>query len=394
MHIITRLLRKNLSVAQLTGFIISNFVGLAIVVAGIQLYADMSPIWQDTDSFISKDYLIVNKRITASNTLGEDARFTPAEIAQLRAQPWVRSVAPFTSSHYHVAASVQGGSHALSTAMFFEAVPDSMLDINPAQWRFTPGQKDVPIIISKDYLTLYNFGFASSAGLPRLSEQIMGSIPMSLTLSNDAGTTAETMQGRIVGFSNRLNTILVPESFMTWSNTRFSNGKPQPPSRLIVDVSSPGDVAIDAYLEEHSLESAGDKSASQAAFLLNIVTAIVMAVGTIITLLSIFILMLSVSLLMLKNRDKLNLLLDLGYPLSAVSAPYSRLVAGSCSAALVAALVATWLFRLYWLEPVRALGGGEAGMWQAPLAGVTLTAMVVAFNILFIRREVRRAWRS
>ena len=32
----------------------------------------------------------------------------------------------------------------------------------------------VPVIISKDYLALYNFGFAGSAGLPQMSEGVMG----------------------------------------------------------------------------------------------------------------------------------------------------------------------------------------------------------------------------
>ena len=44
MNIVARLLRKNLSRAQVAGFVISNFIGLAIVVAGIQLYQDLGSI--------------------------------------------------------------------------------------------------------------------------------------------------------------------------------------------------------------------------------------------------------------------------------------------------------------------------------------------------------------
>lgn len=392
MDIISRLLRKNLSRTQIAGFILSNFIGLAIVVAGIQLYCDLSPIWQNDDSFIRTDYLIVNKRVTASNTMGEDPGFTDTELSELRSQPWVRSIAPFTAADYKVTATV-GGAHALSTYMFFEAVPDSLLDINPTDWHFEPSVPTVPIIISKDYLTLYNFGFASSAGLPRVSEQIMGSIPMTVRLSDEQNNRSTQMQGRIVGFSNRLNTILVPESFMKWSNASFGSGRTLPPSRLIIDVSSPGDVAIDRYLDDHGLEVAGDKSASQATFLLNIIMGIVMAIGTIITVLSIFILMLSISLLMQKNRDKLHSLLQLGYPLEAVGAPYIRLVGLSCATALGLALTATWIFRLFYLGSVSALGGGTGGLWLAPLCGVALTAVVCVCNIASVRAKVREAWR-
>lgn len=395
MSIVSRLLRKNMSPAQIAGFVISNFIGLAIVVAGLQLYLDVSPIWQDEDSFIKKDYLIVNKKVTSSNTLGADARISAAEVAELERQPWVRAIGKFTATDYRVAASLENGGRSMSTYMFFESIPNRFIDVSPSEWRYTPGDKNVPIIISKDYLTLYNFGFASSVGLPQISEQTMGSIPMRLRLSSEDGTETADFDGRIVGFSNRLNTILVPEAFMQWSNDQFGNGAKAAadPARLVIDVSSPGDVAIAQYLEDHDLESAGDKSASQASFLLNVVTGIVMAVGAVITVLSLFILMLSISLLMQKNRDKLHLLLQLGHPLGDVAAPYSRIILMSCTVALVLALATTWVFRTYYITSVEGLGGGGGSLWVAPLAGAVLTAVIVGCNVLAVRRKVTAAWR-
>lgn len=393
MNIVARLLRKNLSRAQIAGFVLSNFIGLAIVVAGIQLYQDIGSIWQDEDSFLSKDFMIVNKQVTGANTLGESSTFSEEEIADIERQPWVRSVGQFESTDYHVSASVGAGDKALSTYMFFEAIPDAFIDINPSEWHFREGDASVPVIISKDYLTLYNFGFATSAGLPQMSEQLMGSIPMRLTLRSDDGTRSAELQGRVVGFSNRLNTILVPRDFMTWSNARFGSGAKRLPSRLIIDVSSPGDVAIDRYIDEHSLEIAGDKSSSQASFLLNVVTGIVMAVGGVITVLSLFILMLSISLLMQKNRAKLHALLQLGYPLQSVSAPYERVIALSCGVALLLALAATYLFRMCYIDSVTPMGGGHGAMWIAPVAGVVLTFIIIACNIVAVRRKVSAAWR-
>lgn len=393
MNIVTRLLRKNLSRTQIAGFILSNFIGLAIVVAGIQLYQDIGSIWQDEDSFLSKDYMIVNKQVTGANTLGESATFSDAEIADIESQPWVRSVGRFESTGYRVAASVGAGDKALSTYMFFEAIPDDFIDINPSEWHFRDGDTSVPVIISKDYLTLYNFGFATSAGLPQMSEQLMGSIPMRLHISSDDGSRQIDLNGRVVGFSNRLNTILVPRDFMTWSNTRFGDGRRRLPSRLIIDVSSPGDVAIDRYIDSHGLEIAGDKSSSQASFLLNVVAGIVMAVGCVITVLSLFILMLSISLLMQKNRAKLHALLQLGYPLKSVSAPYERIITGSCTVALLLALAATYIFRTFYIDSVTPMGGGHGAMWIAPVAGVVLTAIIIVCNILAVRRKVSAAWR-
>lgn len=394
MNLVSRLLRKNLSTTQTLGFILSNFIGLAIVVTGLQFYEDVSAIWQKEDSFLKTDYLVVNKKVTSGNTLGQSkSTFADGEISDLSRQPWVRSVGRFTAADYRVSASLDNGGRSLSTFMFFEAIPDDYLDINPMQWQYREGSNEVPIIISKDYLTLYNFGFATSAGLPQLTEQMLSSIPMRLHIAANDGTRQADFQGRVVGFSNRLNTILVPEAFMTWSNRGFGSGVTPPSSRLVIDVSSPGDVAIDKYLEAHDLESAGDKSASQASFLLNVVTGIIMAVGAVITVLSLFILMLSISLLMQKNRAKLHSLLQLGYDPGRVGAPYRNIVIISSAVAFLLSVAAMFMFRFYYIGAIEGLGGASGNLWLAPGVGLLLTAVIITFNLLAVRRKVVSAWR-
>lgn len=394
--IINRLLRKNMSPARIAGFVLSNFIGLAIVIAGLQFFQDVKSIYSDDDGFIRKDYLVVNKKVTSANTVdGQAAAFTEEEVADMEAQPWVRKVGRFSSVDYRVTASVQTGGRGMSTYMFFESIPSEFIDVAGSQWGYEPGSQEVPIIISKDYLTLYNFGFASSAGLPQLSESFMGGIPLRLSVASEDGTRRADFSGRVVGFSNRLNTILVPQEFMEWSNARF--GTPQASrkgaSRLIVDVSSPGDVAIAPYLESHGFEVAGDKRGSQASFLLNVITGIILAVGVVITVLSFFILLLSLTVLMEKNREKIHALLQLGCPLRAVGAPYRTLTAWSCGAALLLALAAVYGFRLTYLHQLEGLGGGHGGLWLAPLVGVALTAAVITLNMAAVSRRVRSSWR-
>jgi hypothetical protein len=392
--IINRLLRKNMSPARIAGFVLSNFIGLAIVVAGLQFFQDVKSIYSDDDGFIKKDYLVVNKKVTSANTVeGKAAAFSADEISDLERQPWVRKVGRFSSVDYRVTASVQTGGRGMSTYMFFESIPSEFIDVAGSQWGYRPGSGEVPIIISKDYLTLYNFGFASSAGLPQLSESFMGGVPLRLHVASEDGIRSADFSGCVVGFSNRLNTILVPQEFMEWSNERFGSSSVKDASRLIVDVSSPGDVAIGSYIEEHGLEVAGDKRSSQASFLLNVITGIILAVGVVITVLSFFILMLSLTVLMEKNREKIHTLLQLGYPLRRVGAPYRALIAWSCAGAYLLALAVVYGFRLSYLHQLEGLGGGHGNLWLAPAAGLGLTAVIVVLNSLAVGRRVERAWR-
>ena len=393
MNIIQRLLRKNLSMAQLVGFTLANFIGLLIVLLGLQFYTDVRSIWQDEDSFMKKDYLVINKRVSGSGLLtGERASFSADEIADIERQSWVRKVGRFSSADYRLSASIEQAGRSMSTYMFFESIPSEFVDVDSDEWGYEEGDNVVPIIISKDYLSLYNFGFASSTGLPQFSETMIGSIPMRLRISSAKGSAE--LQGRIVGFSNRLNTILVPQEFMDWSNQRYGRtaGARADPSRLIIDVSSPGDVKIKDYIAEHGYEIAGDKANSTASYFLNVATGVVLAIGAVITILSLFVLLLSISLLMQKNRQKMHSLIMLGYELKEVGRPYRQLVVAVNAVAYLLAAGAMLAMRMLYIDAVRAMGASETTVWMSLGVGAAITLAVVLFNIISINRKVASAF--
>ncbi|MCH5214502.1 MAG: ABC transporter permease [Muribaculaceae bacterium] len=395
---IGRLLRRNLSKVQMLGFVLSNFIGLAIVISGIQFYSDIRSIWESDDSFINQDYLILNRKVTASHTFGSNStEFSDEDISDLEAQPWVRRVGKFLSADYEVRAYMQQGDRSMSTSMFLEAIPDDFIDVSPDDWQYTPGDTVVPIIMSKDYLTLYNFGFASASGLPQLTEGMLSSMPLTLRLTSRDGSGDVTLLAHITGFSGRLNTILVPESFMEWSNESLGakRGEGEKVQRLIVDVSSPGDVAIGDYLDGHSYEKAGEDTGAQAAYFIKLVSGLVIGIGALITLLSFFILLLSVALLMQKNRSKLRLLIMLGYNLRAIGKPYENITLAVSLISYALAIIAMLIFRNIYIGGLTGLiGQNEAGMAVALLCGAAVVAITLVINIIAIRRKVRSAFYS
>lgn len=391
---IGRLLSRNLSKVQLAGFILSNFIGLAIVITGIQFYSDIRSIWESEDSFINQDYLIINKQVKASHTMGkEDTGFTPQEISDIEAQPWLRKTGAFSSADYEVKAFIEQGGRGMSTYMFLESIPDEFIDVESSDWSFSPGDTELPIIISKDYLTLYNFGFASASGLPQITEGMLEKVPMRLVLrSHDTGEEV-SLNARITGFSGRLNTILVPQGFMEWSNKTLGSGRNLEPQRLILDVSSPGDVAITDYLDQHGLERAGADQGSQAAYFLKLVSGVIIAVGALITILSFFILLLSVALLMQKNRSKLHTLIMLGYNLKAVGRPYVKITVASGVFSYVLAIIAMLIIRNIYISGLATLTGqNEVGVAVSLLCGGALVLLTIIINIISIRRRVRSAF--
>ena len=395
MNPVSKLLRHNLSLTQTVGFVLANLVGLTIVVAGLMIYLDAKPIWNGDDSFMKTDYVVVNKRVSMQNTLGASTAFTPAEVADLKARPWVRSLAPFTTADFRVSASITapGQDRGLNTFLFFESLPREYVDVE-GSWTYKPGDATVPVIMSRDYLALYNFGFATSAGLPQVSEKMISSVPLQLNItSNGTPGMGTRVQARIVGFSSRLNTILVPQEFMDWANATYGTGASREPSRIIIDTNSPGDVAITDYIDEHGWEICGDKSAARASFLLNVATGVVLAIGVVITALSFFVLFLSISLLMQKNRPKLHSLLQLGYPTAEVARPYRQVVLLTSVVTFALAVGASFLLRGLYIDSLRAMGGG-APVWLPVTAGLALTLLTALLNTLAIRRRVVSAFYS
>lgn len=387
-------MRHNISARQLAGYAVANLVGLAIVLTAVQFYRDITSVWNSKDSFISRDYLIISRKVNGMKSLlgGGPKGFTKADIAKIEQQPWARRVGQFTASEFNVTAAVDLGGSPMSTALFLESIPSEFFDVKPKDWSYTPGQQQpVPIIISKDYLTLYNFGFATSRGLPQISEAMISMLPLRLSISG-AGKQ-QWLPARIAGFSSRLNTIAAPEEFMEWANNEFADQPAGNPQRLIIEVNTPGDPAIERFLKQNSYESAGDKvDNGRAAYFLNIATAVVVAVGTLISALAFFILLLSIYLLLQKNRRILRNLMMLGYSPSKVARPYHLIVATVNGTSMAAAMATVAVGSAMWSTPLKQIGANPASIWLTLMLGLVITLLVTMANFVAINRKVRKSF--
>lgn len=395
MKLIWTLLRQHLSPAQLIGFFFANLFGMWVVMLGIQFYKDVIPLFTEEDSFINNNFLVVSKHVTTMSTLtGRNNAFSTSDIADIRRQPFCKQVGAFTSSQYKVSASMgMKGSAPLNTEMFFEAVPDSFVDANAADWQYTPGSKTVPVILPRTYIALYNFGFAQARNLPKVSDGLVGVIDMHIFIN--ANGQHASFEGKVLGFSSRLNTILVPQSFMDWSNATYEPGKTEDPSRVILEVKSPTDDAIAKYMQQKGYDVEDNKlDAGKTTYFLRVVVSLVMLVGLLVSILSFYILMLSIYLLVQKNTRKLENLLLIGYLPSRVSLPYQLLTLGLNASTLVLALALLAVTRHYYMDTISIIFPSvKAGpMLPAILTGCIIFVMVSIVNILAIRKKVINIW--
>ncbi len=396
MNLLWKLLREHVSVTQLVGFFVANLLGMLIILFGLQFYADILPLFQGKDAFFKREFLIVSKPVsTLGSLLGGKGTFSAREIQGFRDQPFTRQVGTFTSSLYDVSASIGmlGTGMQVGTEMFFESVPDDYIDVNAQAWTYEEGSRTIPIILPRNYLNLYNFGFAQSRNLPKLSEGVLSMIRLEIRLSG--GGHVEVYDGRIVGFSNRLNTILVPEAFMNWANHYYAPGKKAEPSRLIVEVNNPADEEIVKYIQARGYEVEGNTlDAGKTVWFLQILVGIVLFIGIVITFLSFYILILSIFLLLQKNTKKMQTLLLIAYSPVQVALPYQVLAVGLNLGVTGIACVLLYGLRRMYLNNLQTLFPsleGSSGHTVLAVAGF-LFLFVSIINIGIIHYKLRQIW--
>ena len=385
-----KLLRQHISVAQLAGFFIANLCGMVIVMLGIQFYNDVSPVFTLEDSFIKKDYIVVTKKVsTLGSIAGKSGTFSDYEMDDLKSQPFTVEVGAFQPSQFKVSAGISFGGMDISTAMFLESVPDGFVDVRADAWSYTDGQSEIPIIIPRNYLNLYNFGFARSRNLPQLSEGMVGLVSLNLYIAGNG--KRDMKKGCIVGFSNRLNTILVPESFMNSANATYGGNKKWEPSRLIIEVDNPADERIARYFNDNGYETEDSKlDAGKMSWFLKVAVGVVMAVGLVISLLSFYILLLSIYLLLQKNTDKLENLILIGYGTSRVAMPYQILTVVINLMVLVLSVIIMVIVRGIYTDALSDIitGTDDVNIAMSCVFGVILFILVSVYNIIAIRRKI------
>lgn len=394
MKLVWKLLRQHISRSQLSGFFLANLIGTTIILLSVQFYFDLQPLLAGKgDSFLKKDFLTITKKISTLSTIsGRNNTFTPAEIDELREQAFIKNVNGFTPSGFDVVTgiSLKNLGIGLSTEMFFESVPDEYIDADLSHWDFTEDERIIPIILPRNYLRLYNFGFAQSRNLPKISEGMAEAINLDVRLRGQGAT--EHFSGKIAGFSDRLNTILVPEKFMRWANNRFARDKNHSPSRLIAEIANPTDREMAQFFQRKGYETEDGKlDAGKTAWFLDLAVSLVAGIGLLISGLALYILMLSIFLLLQKNSDKLRNLLLLGYHSSQIARPYGWLIISLNSCTLLFSILIMLSLRGLYFQVIAQLWPSfeKASLLPAISAGILLFALISGMNILVIRKKIK-----
>lgn len=400
---LTKLQRKTLVPAQIVGYAITMLVGVAIVLLTLQLYADIRPLLTQQTEVFKAHTVTVSKNITLFKTGNKEGiYFDEQELQQLKEQEFVNEVALFTSATFSTSASINlgEGMPSMSTDLFFESVPDSYLDVQSDRWVWDSTSNFLPVIIPEDYLNLYNFGFAESQSLPVVSQGAIEQVTFNIHIVGNG--KQRTFDSRIVGFSNKINSILVPEEFLQWANKEYGTPSGQPAagqqhtrsSRLLVELDDASDERIPAYFEEHGYNiNEAELESGKLLFFFRFALLFLLTVAVIIILLSMAFIIMSLNLIVQRNRSLFVNLYNIGYTPARIARFYQRVVSAITVADVMVAVVAVLLLRRFYTARLDALFDLDASstiLWIT--AALLLAILLVVYNIL-IRKHIERTVR-
>lgn len=297
---------------QLSIAFIGALLGLTFLITSIHYLIKVNEFGRGNE-ILGPNTIIIQKKIGANNAfqLGKND-FTKREIELIKAESFVAAVEPIISNNFDV--SLQTNSPVVPyfrTDVFLQTVNPTFIDIPAQKWTWKKGDAYVPLIMPRDFLVMLNT-FMSAKNIPTVSDEIAQSIPFEFTLKH--GDRKEKMNVRIIGFTNEISSLLVPESFMKWANEQYGQSTDQKITQLMLAGKENQFGLVEGMLKEKHLESKNTQVlVGRLKSMIGTFIWIVLCVSILAVFLSGLVLIQYLQLLINKNNYEIKTLIRLGY---------------------------------------------------------------------------------
>lgn len=299
------------------------FLAFILVLSCVQLYVNADALFGSKTSD-SNYWLTLSKTITPDNIGRKELiGFNKNDIRDIEAWQGVNKVYPIVSNTFKV--SADGGNFIpFYTDMYLESIDNEAIDIAELN-DFQVKNNTIPIIISREYLNLYNYGFALNQGLPQITESFAKKIEVNINLTLQGKMV--TYKGRLVGLSDRIHSVLVPKKFLDSVNATQPDAAvaKEVYTRVLVKVDDARDQDLISKMNSKGYESNQEslRSAKIKGKLFLVLRAIAL-IGIFIFLLCVFMIVNVIKLEFLERREEVSIKYSLGYSPSKMVKSISR----------------------------------------------------------------------
>lgn len=368
-------------------------IGLTALLLSLQLILDVQSFHSNEEELFGPNSVVIQKKVTKLTTIGiNSTEFMPEDLQRLREKEFITDVAPFASADFKVGISeVEGdGLPHFYADMFFQSIPNRFMDID-VDWNWNEQSEFIPIVLPRDFIMIINYGFAQSQGMNQISEDLLMAARLTIHINGNGQKTQ--MIGRVVGFSQKISSILVPESFLTYSNALYGNGNIQNPSRVFITTKDDSYGELEELMEELNLDIS--KSAIDVAKIKTIIAVVIGIFG----IASILIMLLSLlgfvqysQLVLSKASYEIKTLLRIGYSIRQIVNTFIRQLSFTFGIITVSAVVIMLIVKYLMVNPWLEKNGINIEGSSLLIAIVTAVLCFVLFifaNYVNVKKTVR-----
>lgn len=236
-------------------------------------------------------------------------------------------------------------------------------------------------------MEIYNV-FAPGYGLPQISEATASSMRLLFICYYPDGSR-EVFRGQIVALSDRINSIIVPKTFLDWANKRYGNRQEVRASRLYLKTNDANDPEFLHFLSAKNYKVNKDKTKfGRVKMILQGVFSGLGFYGLMVVVLALLLFSFYLQLMIARSRDSLQLLLTLGYSPGWLSNKVLRMFIPVYVLIVLAALALTqglhWLFHHFVMFDRPELSGFVH--WSVVMVAAVLVALSLFTNYRLVKK--------
>jgi hypothetical protein len=202
------------------------------------------------------NFLVINRELTDAN-IGNTS-LPDLLIEDIKKQPFTTAIGFLEASRFKASIESNSSRFPFYTDISFESTPTDFIDVDSKDWHWEEGNNTIPVIVPTQFLDIYNFQFSLSQNLPQLTPAVVKMIVFKITIYGNSNQVS--FNGRVVGFSDRISSMLVPSSFMKWANERYASSASKNPSRVIIKTKDPSNPSLAKYLQTKGLKTDTEKT--------------------------------------------------------------------------------------------------------------------------------------
>lgn len=363
--------------------------GVLLLLVSVQMFINLDQLLNKVNTRKNGfDFISISKKINDENQSVKSV-FTKQEIDELRTKPFVDGVAPLMANEFRVHVEASG---IFGTDLFLETLENEFIDTVPKSFQWAQGQMIVPLIISSDFLEAYNV-FAPGNGLPQMSSTTAERLPIIIECSGQGKQL--TFQARIVAFSDRINSVLVPKPFLDWANQNLGEASEEGATRIFIKTKDANNPDFLSYLDHKNYLINKDKTRlGRTKQTLQAVFSGLGVFGVLVVVMALMLFSFYLQLLIARSRDNLQLLLLLGYSPSWLSKNVSKRFIPVYIFIVLAALAVTqilqWAFHHTVMYDRPELS--SAINWIVIVIAIGLIILSIITNYRLVRRLLYRLY--